>query len=110
MVNDVHDSKSDTLTKYYSATQMLFGTKLRLKSGQVLGEFVPVLCIQAERHICHKLVKAQRKPLVLVWWLHNNSRKIRISKLEIIAIFVASGYIKKWVSLQDMRVVKSLRH
>lgn len=44
--------------KNCSAKQMLFCTKLRLKSGQVLGEFVPVLWVQAKCHILHKLVKA----------------------------------------------------
>jgi len=74
----------------YSAKQMLFGTKLSLEPGQVLREFIPVFSIQAKRHICHKLVKTQRKPLVLVWWLQNDSRKIKILKHEIIATYIAN--------------------
>ncbi|KAJ1384702.1 sulfatase [Sesbania bispinosa] len=41
-------SRSDMVSwagQNYSARQMLFGTELRLESGQVLGEFVPVLRI-----------------------------------------------------------------
>jgi hypothetical protein len=63
---------------------MLFGRKLRLKSGQVVGEFFTSLCIQGKRNILHKPIKAQRKCLVSVWWLHSYSKKIKILKLEII--------------------------
>jgi hypothetical protein len=74
---------------------MLFGTKLRLKSGQVVGEIFPVLCIQGTRHILHKPVKAQRKFLVSVWWLHINSKKIKILKLEIIETCITSRITKE---------------
>jgi hypothetical protein len=75
--------------------RVLFGTKLRLKSGQVVGEFFPVLCIQGTRHILHKPVKAQRKFLVSVWWLHINSKKIKILKLEIIETCITSRITKE---------------
>lgn len=81
------------------AKQKLLGTKIRLESGQVLGEFVPILYIQAERHICHKLVKAQRKPLVLVWWLHN-SRKIKILEREITPNSIACTVSRQWPELR----------
>jgi len=87
---------------------MLFGTKLSLELGEVLREFIPVFSIQAERHICHKLVKTQRKSLVLVWWLQNNSRKIKILRHEIIATSIAKRIRKKPICVDCTRLVKSL--
>jgi len=98
MVN-VHDPKSIRAKqirygfgagKNYCGKQMLFGTKLSLEPGEVLREFIPVFSIQAESHICHKLVKTQRKPLVLVWRLQNDSRKIKILRHEIMATSIAN--------------------
>lgn len=74
---------------------MLFSTKFSLELGQVLREFIPVFSIQAERHICHKLVKTRKKPLVLVWWLQNDSRKVNILRHEIIATSIANRIRKK---------------